>query len=119
MRTHDREIMLYYNPDNDSDRKVVAHAHGMTRHLKTFAFGQTPSTTTSWKTILKALDVHPKDLMNKAHPYYQANIRGREFNTEGWLNVLRRNPEILKAPIAVRGNKAIMCHNATDIYRLV
>ena len=119
MRTHNREIMLYYNPQNSSDRKTVAHAQGLTKHLKTYAFGQTPSTTTSWRQILKSLDCHPKDILNKAHPYYQENIRGREFNMEGWLHVLSRNPDIIKAPIAVRGHRAIVCHNSTDIYKLI
>ena len=68
--------------------------------------------------ILRSLDVHPKDLLNKAHPYYQENIRGREFDEEDWLTVLAKNPELIKAPIAVRGRRAILCNNPTDIYKL-
>jgi arsenate reductase len=62
--------------------------------------------------------MHPKELMNKAHPYYQANIRGKEFTDEDWLNVIKYNPSLLKAPIAIRGDKAVLCTNATDIYKL-
>lgn len=118
MKTHQREIMVYYNPESGSDRKTVAHAKGMIMHLKTYSYSKTPSTGTSWQQIITALDVHPKELLNKAHPYYQANIRGRDFDREGWINVLRYNPELIKAPIALRGNKAIVCHSPTDIYRL-
>jgi hypothetical protein len=28
------------------------------------------------------------------------------------------NPSLLKAPIAIRGNKAVLCNCATDIYKL-
>jgi len=118
MKTHSRELLIYYNPDSSDHRKTIAHAKGVTNHLKTYAFGQTPSTTTSWRQILKRLDVHPKDLMNKAHPYYQEHIRGREFDEDSWLNVLKRNPDLLKAPIAMRGNKAILCQSPTDVLRL-
>lgn len=119
MKTHRREIMIYYNPDSSSDRKTVAHAQSVSRHIKLYAFSRTPSTGTSWRQILQALGKHPKELLNKAHPYYQQHIRGREFDDESWINVIRYNPDILKAPIAVRGRRAIVCSTPTDIYRLM
>ena len=60
----------------------------------------------------------PKDLLNKSHPYYQENIRGKEFDEEGWLNVLRTNPQLIKAPIAMRGKRAVLCINPQDVFRL-
>ena len=118
MKTNKREILLYYNPESSADRKTVAHAKGLVPHLKTYAFSKSPSTTTSWRQIINSLGLHPKELLNKAHPYYQRNIRGREFDEEGWMTVLQYNPELIKAPIAVRGDKAILCSTPTDIYKL-
>lgn len=118
MRTHEREIMVYYNPESSSDRSTVAHAKSMVPHLKTYSFAQAPSNGTSWQQILKALNRHPKELLNKAHPYYQAHIRGRDFDDECWVKILKNNPDLLKAPIAIRGSRAILCSTPTDIYRL-
>ena len=119
MKTHPREILVYYNPESSSDRKTVAHAQSMVPHVRSYAFGKAPSTSTSWQMIIKSLNLHPKELLNKAHPYYQKHIRGREFDEESWINVLRHNPDLIKAPIAIRGNRAILCTNPTDIYRLI
>jgi len=119
MKTHQREILIYYNPESNSDRKTVAFAQSLAPHVRSYAFGKTPSTGTSWQMILKSLDLHPKELMNKAHPFYQKHIRGREFDAESWVNVLRYNSNLIKAPIAIRGNRAILCTNPTDIYRLI
>ena len=118
MKTHQREILIYYNHDSSNDRKTVAHAQGVVNHVKAYSYKQAPSTNTSWQQILQALGMHPKELLNKAHPYYQENIRGREFDKESWLNVLKYNPELIKAPIAIRGERAILCTNSTDIYKL-
>ncbi len=118
MKTHRREILIYFNPSSSNDRKTVAHAQSLAPYIRTYAFDQAPSTATSWQQILSALDIHPKDLMNKSHPYYQENIRGRTFNDQDWLNVIMHNPSLLRAPIAIRGNKAVLCSNATDIYKL-
>ncbi len=118
MKTHRREILIYYNPESSNDRKTVAHAQSLAPYIRTFAFHQAPSTGTSWQQIISALNLRPKDLMNKAHPYYQENIRGRKFNEEDWLNVIMHNPTLLRAPIAMRGDKAVLCSSATDIYKL-
>lgn len=118
MKTNNREILIYYNPESSSDRKTVAHAKGHIKHLKTFAHENSPSTSTSWQMIVKSLEIHPKDLLNKAHPDYRELIKGKEFDHEGWLNVLQRNPQLILAPIAVKGSKAVLCLNPTDIYKL-
>lgn len=118
MKTHSREILIYYHPDSSADRKAVAFAQSVTPHIKSYAFSQAPSTNTSWQQIIQALAIHPKELLNKAHPYYQEHIRGREFDEEGWLNILKYNHDLIKAPIAIRGDRAILCSTPTDIYKL-
>ena len=118
MHTHSREIQIYYNSESPSDRRCVAHARSMGTKVKEYDFAKTPSNTTSWRQIVKNLDVHPKDLLDKSHPYYQQHIKGRDFNMTGWLEILKRNPFLLRAPIAMRGGKAVFCQQPTDIYRL-
>lgn len=118
MKTHQREILIYYNPESNSDRRTIAHAQSVVPHVRTYAFGKTPSTTTSWQTILNALKLHPKEILNKANPYYQKHIRGKEFDEESWVNILRHNTTLIKAPIAIRGQRAILCSSPTDIYKL-
>ncbi len=119
MKTHVREILIYYNPQSSLDRKTVAYAQSVVSHVKAYSFEKNPSTSSSWQMIIKSLNRHPKELMNKAHPYYQEHIRGREFSRESWINVLQKNPQLLRAPIAVRGNRVILCESPTDIYKLV
>jgi len=119
MKTHHREILIYYIPHSSNDRKTVAHAQSLVAHVRTFSFEKAPSTGTSWQQIIKALDLHPKEILNKAHPYYcQEHLRGRDFDDECWLKVIQNNPELMKAPIAIRGQRAILCTNSTDIYKL-
>ncbi|GAB4254123.1 MAG: hypothetical protein Kow0027_20020 [Saprospiraceae bacterium] len=119
MRTHQREILIYYNPESSNDKKTVAYAQSLTPHVKTYSFDKAPSTGTSWQQIISALNLRPKDLLNRAHPYYQEHIRGRDFDDEGWLNVIKHNPALIKAPIAIKGHKAVLCTSATDIYKLM
>ena len=119
MKTHTREILIYYHPDSPLHRRTVAIARSLSKHVRTFAYGKTPSTETSWKSIMSSLDCHPKDLLDKSHPYYQMHIRGREFDEESWVKILRFNPDLIKGPIAMRGRRAILCNSPSDVYRVI
>ena len=118
MRTHPREILLYYNSESSKDRKILAYAQSTGLKIKSYCHSKAPSTSTSWQTIIEALGMHPKELMNKADPYYQANIRGKEFDKEGWLSVIMNNPNLIKSPIAIKGKKVMVCSTPADIYKL-
>jgi arsenate reductase len=73
---------------------------------------------TGWRSILDKLKLRPKDLLNRAHPDYQNKIAGKTWDDEGWLNILIRNPHLLKAPIAIKREKAVLCISPNDILRL-
>jgi len=118
MKTHPREILIYYNSESSSDRKTLAYAESTGYKVRSYCYSKSPSTTTSWKTILTSLDKHPKEIMNKAHPYYVANIKGKEFDMDDWVQVIKKNPQILKSPIAMKGQRAIVCSTPSDIYKL-
>lgn len=119
MKTHKREIQIYYNPESNYHRRTLAYAKSVTKHLKSYAFHQTPSTGTSWQQIIKALDLDdPKVLLNKADPYYQENLRGREFSEECWVKIIQNNTHLLKFPIAMREGRAIICTTPKAIYKL-
>lgn len=118
MKTNPREILIYYNPESNSHRQTIAYAKSLVKHVKSYAFSQTPSTGTSWQQIVTTLGMHPRELMNKSLPYYQEHIRGRDFDDESWIKVLMKNPDLIIAPIAVRGNRVLLCKSATDILKL-
>lgn len=118
MKTHPREILIYYNSESSSDRKTLAYAESTGFKVRSYCHTKSPSTTTSWKTILSTLDKHPKEIMNKAHPYYQANLRGKDFDMDDWVQVIKKNPQVILAPIAMKGQKAVLCNTPSDIYKL-
>jgi len=118
MKTNPREILVYYNPDSSAGKKTLAHAKSLSPHVRAYAYSNNPSTTTSWDMILSSLDMEPKDLLDKSHPEYQAKIRGKEFDNHGWLEVLSKNSHLIKAPIVIKGSKAVLCVNPTDVHRL-
>ena len=118
MRVHDEEILLYYHATESVSKKTLAYAYSISENVNAVEYEKESFTPTIWRQILGMLDIEPKQIVNKANPYYQDNLRGRQFETDDWINILTHQPDLIRAPIAIKGNNAILVDNPTDIYRL-
>src|SRR5210317_2052200 len=116
--TSSSEIQLYVKPNCSKSKKALAYAKSISSRVNTIELVRTNNTGTVWRNILAKLDKSSKELMDKSLPYYQANVKGREFEDRDWTNLLMKNLDLLRSPIAVRGDKAIILDNPTDIYKL-
>ena len=112
------EIQIYFNEHDSRAKKVIAYAKSMSSKVQTFDIQKTKGTGTIWRSILSKLNKSPKELLDKSKPYYQQNIRGRDFEDRDWIYLLMNNPTLVRSPIAIRGSKAIMLDNPTDIYKI-
>lgn len=116
--TNNAELQIYYTNEDSRAKKVIAYARSLSSRVQTFNVDKTRGTGTIWRMILSKLDKTPKDLFDKSNPYYQKNIRGRDFEDRDWLYMLMKNPALLRSPIVVKGNKALILDNPTDIYKI-
>ena len=113
-----KELTLVYDSTSDAGRKALAYAHSLAPKVNKQDVSEVKLSTTFVRQVLKQLNMRPKDLLNRAHPYYQEHLKGRDFNSEGWLDVVAHNPVLLKSPIALHGDKAVLCEPASLIYTL-
>ncbi|MBS9525147.1 glutaredoxin [Litoribacter ruber] len=118
MKMHPNELFFYYTPDHSIDKKARAYARSVSRYVNEINIEKEKITTTGWRTILDKLDLRPKDLLNRAHPDYQAHIAGKTWDDESWLQILVKYPHLIKAPIAIKREKAVLCLKPNDILKL-
>ena len=118
MQFHPNELFLYYDPLTSTGKQVRAHAGGISNYVKAVDWNQVKLTSTLWKEIVNMMELRPKDFLNKANPDYQDKVAGNTFTMAGWLEILAKNPHMLKAPIAIYRNMAVLCVNPTDILKL-
>jgi len=116
--THQDEISILHNPNCSKAKKAMAYAQAKARNVASYEYSRSRTTPTQWRRILTALGKDPKEILDKSLPYYQQNIRGREFEDEDWLHVVIKNPELIRSPIAMRGGRALLLDNPTDILQL-
>ena len=118
MRVHPEEILLYYDPAMSISKKTLAYAKTISTNVNMVEYHKEHFTPTVWRQILKMLDLEPKQIVNKATPYYQNNLKGRQFEMDDWINILTHQPDLIRTPIAIKGDYTVLVDNPTDIYRL-
>lgn len=118
MEFHPNELTLLLDPKSTTGRKLRAYAHSICNNVNEIDYTTTRLTTTVWKEIVFMLGNRPKDIIDKNHPLYKEKVQGNTFTMHGMLNILLNSPELLKGPIAIRKNKAILCTNPMDILKL-
>ncbi len=115
---HPSELFLYYNPTHSIDKQARAYARSVAKYVNEINIEKEKITATGWRTILEKLNLRAKDLLNRAHPDYQNHIAGKTWDEEGWLNILARYPHLIRAPIAIKRDKAVLCIQPTEILKL-
>lgn len=118
MKIHPSELYFYHSPSQTVDKQTKAYAKSLTKFVNEIDVMKEKITSTQWDQILNLLALRPKDLLNRAHPDYQQHIAGKDWDDEGWLNILANNAHLIKCPIAIFKNKAILCITPSDILKL-
>ncbi len=113
-----KELTLVYDSTTSEGKKALAYAYSLATKVNRQDTSEVSLSTTFVRQVVKQLNLRPKDLLNRAHPYYQQHVRGRDLDMEGWLHVLTHNPTLWKAPVALMGDKAVLCEPASLIYTL-
>jgi arsenate reductase (glutaredoxin) len=118
MKLHPNELFLYYDPKSGTGKMTMAYAKSITNHIQDIDLNHTALSHTVWREILGFLKMKPKEIMDRDSDYYGEHIKGKEIAMSGLLEVLCRNPGILKGPIAVKGKKAVVVSTPTDILKV-
>jgi arsenate reductase len=118
MKLRQDELWLLFDCNSTEQKKTRAFARSVSNHVNEFSFNDMNITKIMWADILKMLNLRAKDLLNKADPKYQSELAGHSFHDEDWLNILMKNPCLIKAPIAIMNSRAVLCIKPKDIFKL-
>jgi arsenate reductase len=64
-----------------------------------------------------------KDLINLDNDLLDSkfeliNLDSQNLSPDDWIKMIQKNPEILKQPIAIRGDKTVLVVTPTDVLQL-
>jgi len=116
--TSDRQITLFYSSKSVRAKQTLAYAKAEGLPIQEIDILSTHLTGTQIAELADRLHMEIKDLVNQKHPSYTSSFEHHDLSDEDWIKMIRNNPEILKQPIALRGNVTILVETPTDIIKI-
>jgi len=113
------ELYLIFNPETELGRKTRALAPALSGIVHEIDVKSKWVTPFRWKEIINLLHAHSAhELINQSHPEYARILANKDFSERDLLEILYQNPQLVKGPIGVLENNAVLCDNPGDILRL-
>ena len=116
--TSQRMITLFYSSDSWRAKKTLAYAKAEGLPIEEVDILKTPLTGTQIAELADRLGLKIQDLVNQQHPLYKKRFEPQDLSESDWITVIRQNPELLKQPIALRGDVTILVETPSDIIKI-
>ena len=116
----DKEITLIYNSEEHIGRQILAYAQTENIPIHDVDLAHVKLTPTHWAELASKMKIHVKELINTDDPDFLQKFNGLDDLTDNdWLKLLVHNPDILRAPIVMKGDKIVQMSNSQDMLYFV
>lgn len=116
--TSERQITIYYNSESIIAEKTLAFAKAEGMAILGIDILKTPLTGTQLAEISSRLNMEIKDLVDQENDSYKLKFKLHDFSSDDWIKMIRSNPEIMRQPIALRGDNTVFVFTPTDILKV-
>jgi arsenate reductase len=102
-------VTIYHNPRCSKSRKALAllEEHGVETDVVRYL--ETPPDAAGLDTILRMLDLEPRDLMRKSEaPYAKLGLDDPSLSRDALIAAMVENPILIERPIVVSGQRAVL-----------
>ncbi len=116
----DKEITLIYHSHEHIGRQILALAQAENIPVHDIDLAHVKLTPTHWAELTSKMRINARDLVNTEDPDFSQKFgKVEDLSESDWLTLLVHNPEILKAPIVMQGDKIVIMTNAQDMLNFV
>ena len=118
MEWNPKEVTIIYNFEKRQGREAVAYGKEIAENVREIDISKNPLTERQMAELLMKLDVKVEEIIDRTSELYQDKYEGVDMEEQDWLGVIKQNPELMKTPIGILGNKAVICESPNDILKL-
>lgn len=112
----DKEITLIYDSNEHIGRQILAYAQTESLPIRDVDLAHVSLTPTHWVGLAKRMNIEVKELVNTEDPDFMQKFGNvSDLSEDDWLKLLVHNPDILRAPIVMKGEKIVMMSNSQDM----
>lgn len=118
MEFNPQEITLIYNFNKQGDREAIAYAKQMAKNVNEVDIAKSPLTERQMAMLLDKLGVGVEEIIDKKSDVYREKYADKDMEEPDWLGVIKHEPNMMKTPIGILGEKSIICDLPSHILSL-
>ena len=100
-------VTIYHNPRCSKSRQTLALLEEQGINPDIVLYLETPPDVSILKTLVKQLDITPRQLLRKGEQEYKDNQLGNpELSDDALIQAMVSFPQLIERPIVVNGQKA-------------
>lgn len=111
---NDKQFTLIYSANSRVGTHALAYLQGIEDKLLAIDISKTKIADSQWVEIASALQVTVGDLVDKRKVDAENTS---EFDTDDWLKILQKKPDVLQHPIVINGSKTAQLDNGPEILK--
>jgi len=116
----DKEITLIYYSEEHIGRQILAYAKTENIPLRDIDLRHVKLSPTHWAELASRMKINVRDLVNTEDPDFLQKFGHVDHLSENdWLKLLVNNPDVLRAPVVMKGEKIVMMQNPQEMLYFV
>lgn len=114
-----KQLIVYEKPTCTTCRKVSKILLEKGIDFERVNYYIEPFSKNKLKSLLKKMNMKPSELLRKNEQAYKTlDIKNKNYSEEEILNLMIKNPDLVRRPILESGEKAVLARPVENIYRL-
>lgn len=116
LATDGQQLTLIYNSESSIAKQTLGYVQSVEKEIQTIDISKTTLGDTVWVTIAEGLNVPLHGLFSKDHPD-APDVSEESYTTDDWLKILKKNPSLIQAPIAINGKNYLQVASPSEILK--
>ena len=114
------DFKIYHNPRCSKSRQTLEILNDKGVSVEVIEYLKTPLSKQELKTVLKALDLSPQDIMRKKEAEYkEAGLNNTDLSVDQQLEQMIAFPKVIERPIVVKGKQAVIGRPPENVLTLL
>ncbi|WP_455755598.1 arsenate reductase (glutaredoxin) [Sulfurimonas sp.] len=101
-------VTIWHNPRCSKSRAAMEILQENNCEAEVIKYLETNPDETQIKTILKMLEITPRELMRQNEDIYKEMRLKEETNEDKLISAMAQNPKLIERPVIIKDNRAII-----------
>lgn len=101
-------LTFYHYPKCKKSRAALDYLHKMGIGPNVVNYVEEGVSPDKLRELFELLHLQPSEMVRRQEEYYKENYKNQEISEEEWIKILSEYPKLLRRPIVVKENKAVV-----------